>query len=225
MKETGSEKKESDDSTGQCQASSDTDLAPEFTAQFNAYAAKYYSPQKTFLRWCRVFGLFGPRDRKRPVWERTVASFGYLVPMAIQVRLMQQLFCSSEAAALGARFLDMIARITGPMVQPLAMVTASTWLLCGALDERAMPSSFVRGHLRQALLMTMLASALMLQAGFAPIADVYSQALSPTLHGLRSGILGAINLLWLVCVAFCLTGRKIARRPVASSVAPQSVER
>eukprot|EP00930_Biecheleria_cincta_P005555 TRINITY_DN106486_c0_g1_i1.p1 TRINITY_DN106486_c0_g1~~TRINITY_DN106486_c0_g1_i1.p1 ORF type:complete len:315 (+),score=25.71 TRINITY_DN106486_c0_g1_i1:42-947(+) len=220
--ESGSDGKrpqDSDDSPGHYKDSRDTDVAPEFTAQFNTYAARYYSPWQTFLRWCS--GRFaGPRER-RLVWERTMAALGYIVPLAIQVRLLQPHIPSNAV-------LNLIATITGPLVQPLYLAMASSWLFCGASDERAVPSDFVRGHLRQALLMTMLSAVLMFQTGLFPTAEVYSEAsmvyhviiaaLSP-IHGLRSGILGAINLLWLVCVMFCLTGRKMARISAASSAA------
>jgi len=100
--------------------------------------------------------------------------------------------------------------LTAPVSSPLGALTAASWLVCGITDTHAVPSSFVRSHFRQALLLASLSALLAFQerTGFSPEAASGLEGPVPlVISAMRSGLLGALMLVWLVSVLFCLLGR------------------
>eukprot|EP00439_Symbiodinium_sp_Y106_P074413 s400_g14.t1 len=164
----------------------DRDVDPEFTRQFNAYISAYFLPHRRLWRWCRprLAGRLLPQTSKQR-------------PSALQ----------RSMATLGWSFLMVL---TAPVSSPLGALTAASWLVCGITDTHAVPSSFVRSHFRQALLLASLSALLAFQerTGFSPEAASGLEGPVPlVISAMRSGLLGALMLVWLVSVLFCLLGR------------------
>eukprot|EP00441_Pelagodinium_beii_P012084 CAMPEP_0197694770 /NCGR_PEP_ID=MMETSP1338-20131121/114260_1 /TAXON_ID=43686 ORGANISM="Pelagodinium beii, Strain RCC1491" /NCGR_SAMPLE_ID=MMETSP1338 /ASSEMBLY_ACC=CAM_ASM_000754 /LENGTH=283 /DNA_ID=CAMNT_0043277645 /DNA_START=55 /DNA_END=902 /DNA_ORIENTATION=+ len=192
----------------------DRDVDREFTKEFDAFAAEYFSPRHRLMRWFShrlegdARGAFQTREPKPPFVQRLLAVFGYMLPLAGVLHILQPVASANTSlAALCAG----LATLTGPVARPAGMVMATSWLLCGVADHRAMPSGFVRSHFRQALLLAGLCGLLALQSRLLEPRSQTELGLVVLAGAVRSGSLGALAFLWMSSVLCCMLGRSSVR--------------
>ncbi|CAE7486995.1 unnamed protein product [Symbiodinium pilosum] len=202
---------EGDGAQSSARTPNDRDVDPEFTRQFNAYIAAYFLPHRRLWRWSRLrlAGLLPQTSKQRPsALQRSMATLGYLLPLAGALRLLAPAFAGRVGGA--ASLWSFLMILTAPVSSPLGALTAASWLVCGITDTNAVPSSFVRSHFRQALLLASLSALLAFQerTGFSAEAATGLEGPVPlVISAMRSGLLGALMLVWLISVFFCLLGR------------------